>query len=407
MMFALIDCNNFYASCEQVFNPTLRNKPLLILSNNDGCVIARSQQARELGIAMGAPAFQLREIILRHNVITLSSNFALYGDMSNRVQETLESFGLPIEVYSIDESFLHLSTKLPLEEVALALHNKVLQWTGISTSVGVAATKTLAKVANKWCKKNKTPIHIIKEIDPLLKTFPIDDVWGIGKGSARKLRMHGIRTAYGLKTADDTWIKKNLSVMGLKTALELRGIPCIDLEEVKSTRKSVVTSRTFKRAISDREELLEALSHFTAMSSEKLRGEGLVASTLHIYLRTKEGVTNGATITLPIATAHTPKLLSQVEATLPSLFNPNQTYKKAGIMLGEITLSSELQSDLFTEIESDETIHVLDKINAKYGKNTLFYAAEGTEKKWRRVSQNLSGRYTSSWLEIPRANCRE
>lgn len=400
-MFALIDCNNFYASCEQVFNPKLRSRPVVVLSNNDGCVIARSQSARALGIPMGAPAFLHRETFLCHDVVSLSANFTLYGDMSHRVHEVLESFDFPVETYSIDESFIDLSSAHSPEEIGYALYAKVRQWTGIPTSVGIAKTKTLAKVANKLCKKRQTMVTINPEEH--LSAFPVEDVWGVGRRLSRQLRMHGIETAADLRDCDDHWIKKRFSVVLLRTVYELRGIPCIELEETAAARGSILTSRSFKTPLFSLSNLREALSHFAAMAAAKLRDQKCRAGALHIFYRTSEKQTRSATVTFPISTAHTPHFLARIEKSITALYKPGDAVKKAGVLLTAITSDAEQQDDLFAR-GSSKTLPLVDAVNRRYGRDALFYAAEGTHRPWRRVANHLSPRYTSSWSDLPRAS---
>ena len=408
-MFAIVDCNNFYASCEQLFNPSLRRKPLIVLSNNDGCVISRSQEARELGVPMGAPAFEVKR---QFDVISLSSNFPLYGDMSQRVIATLSSLSFPLEIYSIDECFLDLREVINFDEIALLCHSRVKQWTGIPTTVGIGPTKTLAKVANKWAKKRKKPFLTLKpeDIDALLQDFPVSDVWGVGRATTRLLKRYGITTALQLKEADDLWIRKKGSVSLQRTVFELRSQACLDLEQIHTPRKTALCSRSFKREIVSLEELREAISTFTSIAAEKLRKDNLVAHHLLVFIQSnkhKNGTyyANSAHTTLPYGSSDTPILLSCAEVGLNQIFKEGIRYKRAGVMLGELHSKDEQQLDLFHSPTPGKAplMRTIDQINAKYGSKAVFYAAEGTEKRWQRRGENISPRYTTSWSEIPRA----
>ncbi|MCB1082274.1 MAG: Y-family DNA polymerase [Chlamydiia bacterium] len=400
-MYALVDCNNFYASCEQVFNPAYRNKPLVVLSNNDGCVVARSKEAKALGIPMGAPAFQWETLFLRENVIVLSSNYTLYGDLSHRVIETMKTFDLPLEIYSIDEAFLLFPEKEG-EKLAQEMRMKILQWTGIPVSIGLAPTKTLAKVAGHVAKKGK---GVALYHPSFLETLPIDEIWGIGRQLKKKLLSFRIQTAQELIQKDEVWVKKHLTVTGLKTVLELRGIPCIEHLEHAPERKSIVSSRTFSKGVCDLAELKETLATFGGIAAKKLRKEKLKAYFLLIFLYKDRFVTTNASMHLPLATHYTPDITRATSLLLEKIYEANVSYRKGGVLLSGLVSETEGQLDLFATDplggKKEAVIHTFDQVNKRYGGKILTFAAEGLEKKWKSASSKRSPNYTTSWNDIP------
>ena len=317
-IFALVDCNNFYASCERVFNPKLNGKPIVVLSNNDGCVVARSNEAKALGIGMGVPGFQIRPLLRAHHVQVFSSNYTLYGDMSQRVMETLEQFCPDLEVYSIDEAFLSLVgfERRDLTEYGRQIRQSVKQWTGIPVSVGIAETKTLAKIANRVAKQ--TPdmggvcdLLACPDRDALLGRIAVEDVWGIGPNHAHMLKQHGITAAVQLRGVDDQWIRKRMGIVGLRLVMELRGVSCLDLEQCPSPKQSLTCSRAFGKLINALAEMEEAVSVYTSRAAEKLRRGRLAATVLTVCLTTnefKEGpqYSNALTLKLPVVTDSPP-----------------------------------------------------------------------------------------------------
>ncbi|QVL57007.1 MAG: Y-family DNA polymerase [Simkaniaceae bacterium] len=400
-MYALVDCNNFYASCEQVFNPSYRGKPLVVLSSNDGCIVARSKEAKKLGIPMGTPAFEHKSLFLQHNVIALSSNFALYGDMSYRVIETIKTFDLPIEIYSVDEVFLVFPEKGGVK-LAKEVRDRVLQWTGITVSIGIAPTKTLAKVANQKAKKRN---GIVKYNPDLLKDLPVEEIWGIGRRLKKRLHGYRIRYADELIRANDIWIKKHLSVTGLRTVMELRETPCIEHLEVGPDRKSIISSRSFGRAVTTLNELKEAIGTFTATAALKLRKESLKTHFLLIFIHEKRFKSETATIHLPLATSYTPDLIEAAHLLLEGMYQNGVTYKKGGVMLSELVSEKESQLDLFSKdkqaSKKSQVIQALDQVNTHFGSKTLSFAAEGIDKKWKSNAEKRSPNYTTCWEEIP------
>ncbi len=418
MTFALVDCNNFYASCERVFNPKLEGKPVVVLSNNDGVIIARSNEAKALGIKMATPIFKVQDIIDRYHVNVFSSNYVLYGDMSHRVISILRDSASEVEVYSVDEAFLKLDgLQEDLSKFGSAIRDKVKKWTGIPISVGIAETKTLAKVANELAKKNPQYQGVLDfsdlredMIDKYLVQLDISDVWGIGRKLSPMLRIHGIKTARDLKYASDQWIRKCINVLGLKTVHELRGIPCIQLEENPAPKKSIASTRSFGRPVLSLTELKQAVALYCTIASEKLREARQVASAIQVFIHTnfhrqdQAQYSNSAATMFPRPTSHTPTMIKSAHKLLEQLYKPGYKYKKAGIILTKLMPKDQIQLDLFNEHKSnprnDRIMQTLDKVNAKYGRNTLSLAALGITKPWKMRQLRKSKRFTTSWQEV-------
>lgn len=418
-IYALVDCNNFYASCERAFNPSLRNRPVAILSNNDGCVIARSQEAKEAGVEMGGPEFKQRHIFRKHKVAVLSSNYALYGDMSRRVMETLRHLTPYVEPYSIDEAFLKLSSKTHtnLNQTGEKIKETVWRWTGIPVSVGIAPSKTLAKIANETAKAHQKFNGVLNllgnpKLDSILEQTRVSDIWGIGSGLSQRLFKAGIYNALQLKQKNNNrkWVRHHLKVNGLRTVMELNGQPCLELEDVSDPRKGIMTSRSFGTPVTELDDLKEAVASFVSIASEKLRSQQSVASVLSVMLRTNK-YTNlksrykfGMEVNLPVPTAHTPHLIKCAHYCVLRLFKAGQKYKKAAVMLTGILPRSEIQADLFADYEYDERQHrlmdKLDNINNRYGNRTALFAGTGIDQPWRMKQQHLSKRFTTSWDEL-------
>jgi DNA polymerase V len=409
-LIALVDCNNFYVSCERVFNPSLRAQPVVVLSNNDGCVIARSQEAKQLGIAMGAAAFKCKALFQKERVRVLSSNYPLYGDMSRRVMDILASFTPEIQVYSIDEAFLRFEADDVLAH-AKQMRSTVLQWAGIPVSVGMSATKTLAKVANRCAKDSSEGICLLADAssqEAVLRNFPIQKVWGIGHRLSAFLQQYGIKTAWQFCQADDAWIKKNLSVTGLRTAWELKGICCLELEEMPAAKKSVMSAKSFGKPVARYEEIAEALSAYTARAAEKMRQQNCLASFLTVFLVTsahpKEALSDAIQLTLPQPSDYTPELIHRAKEGLRHLFYQGPHYKKVGILLGGFVPSDNYQSDLFTQhvdIRKQKAImHLLDQTNSQFGRGKLRWAAEGTTQSWKMQQAKRSAHFTTHWTDL-------
>ena len=411
--FALVDCNNFYASCERVFNPRLIGRPVVVLSNNDGCVIARSEETKLLGIAMGAPAFQNEEIFRRHGVLVLSSNYTLYGDMSARVMTTLRPLATSMEVYSIDEAFLGLEPWQG-EPYCRELRAKVRQWTGIPVSVGIASTKTLAKLANRIAKKTPSlqgVFDLTAALDPdaILARVPCGDVWGIGRRLATRLSAAGIQTALGLKQADMAWVRRELGVVGERTARELNGVSCLTLEEAPDPQKGIATARSFGQPIEAIEELEQALATFTARAAEKLRAGGQLAGRIQVHLETSPFRPDQpqyypvSQTALSEPTSHTPDLIAAATALLRKIYRPGYQYRKVGVFLTELSTEGTAQLPLFGTKSGSATTRLdslVDQLNRRYGTNTVRYGSMGFQQQWRMRQERKSRGFTTRWGEL-------
>ena len=412
---ALVDCNSFYVSCERLFNPKIRKKPVVVLSNNDGCIISRSNEATALGIKMGEPYFKAKEIILKNNVQVFSSNYSLYGDLSRRVMRTLKRFNVDIEIYSIDEAFLDMTnfSDKEVEEVGKEIRSTILQWTGIPTSIGIAQTKTLSKVANHIAKKKKTGVTSLiglENIDPILEKVEINDVWGVGRQLTKFYNKNGIYNAKQLKNKSNTWIKKNSNVLGSRTAMELRGVPCIDLEKTPSKRKSCVVSRSFGKRVEKLQEMKEAVANYSLNASEKIRSESLNAKSITIFIRTSPFqsrfgyYSNSKTIDFPIATDNSIEIVKAAIEGLESIFKNGYRYQKAGIMLTGLSNSNEGEN-LFSS-EKDKKIgnlmRSIDKTNYRYGRSTLSLASAGIRKRWNMKREYSSKIDTADFYSLPK-----
>jgi DNA polymerase V len=412
---ALVDCNNFYASCERVFQPELRGVPLVVLSNNDGCVIARSNEAKALGIAMGEPWHAVRERIGLQDLRMRSSNYTLYGDMSARVMRVLAASTTDLELYSIDEAFLGLGGfEHRLETHARELRARVMQWTGIPVSVGIATTKTLAKVANHRAKKDLACHGVCvmldeTSIDAELARLPLTDIWGIAGRLGRRLADIGITTPLALKQADARFIRERFSVTLERTALELRGIPCMALEDTPATRKSVMASRSFGRLVTARREMEEAVASYAARAAEKMRRQNLTVGRLMVFVQTNPFRTQDAqyareqTVRLPVATADTGKIVRASRLGLNAIWRDGFQYKKAGVMLLDLAPAGQVQGGLFDRPDSARAqarMRALDHLNRRFGRDTVTYAAAGIARSWKMQRGSLSPRYSTCWDEL-------
>ena len=412
---ALVDCNSFYVSCERLFNPKIRRKPVVVLSNNDGCVISRSNEAKALGIKMGEPYFKTKDIIIKNKVEVFSSNYSLYGDLSRRVMRTLKRFNSEIEVYSIDEAFLDLSNfpDNEVEKIGKEIRETVLQWTGIPTSVGIAKTKTLSKIANHIAKKKISGVVSligVENIDPILEKIDINDVWGVGKQLTKFYQKNGIYNAKQLKNKSNTWIKKSSNVLGSRTAMELRGIPCINLETTTTKRKSCVVSRSFGKRVEKFQELKEAVANYCLNASEKVRSESLVAKAITIFVRTSPFqrnygyYSNAETVDFPIATNNSIEIVKTAVNILEKIFKNGYQYQKAGVMLTGLC-DDDRKKNLFSS-EKDEKINSLmrsiDNTNYRYGRSTLSLASAGVQKKWNMKREYSSKIDTADFYSLPK-----
>jgi DNA polymerase V len=420
---ALVDCNNFFCSCERVFNPALNGVPVVVLSNNDGCIISRSEEAKTVGIPMGAPLHEQQEVIKKHGVRVFSSNYTLYGDMSARVMSILREEVPAIEVYSIDEAFLQLPSNFT-EEDARALRAKVLRWTGIPVCIGIATTKLQAKLANRHAKKNKAltggvfDLASYRDPDGIMAATPTDGLWGVGKNLAQRLRGMGVTTALEFKQADPAAIRKSMGVIGERLLRELNGIPCLALEEMPPDRKGVMASRSFGSPVEALGELEEALANHVARASEKIRGFGLLATRMEVFLETnrfkKEDpqYSRGIGITLDRPMHSSTELMSAARALLRQIYRPGYRYKKTGVQLLNLVSEDEYQPGLFDLDQSKARIDIdkiVDEINRRMGdrKNPVITrASQGTNhsvKGWKMKAERHSPHYTTSWSELPEA----
>ncbi|WP_027177245.1 Y-family DNA polymerase [Maridesulfovibrio hydrothermalis] len=418
-IFALIDCNNFYASCERLFRPALKNSPVVVLSNNDGCVIARSQEAKDVGVPMAAPAFKYKDFFLKNNVHVFSSNYALYGDLSQRVASTLYTFTPEMEVYSIDESFLEFPEHKADEllKIGMEIRNKVFKWTGIPVSVGFGPTKTLAKAANRFAKKENRTNGVFSlckgvDIDELLDKVPVTDVWGIGRRHGKKLIDRQVTTARLFKDLPDLWIKKNMAVTGLHTALELRGTPCFSLEDAPPPKKTISTSRSFGRPVSALPELEESVAAYVSRAAEKLRGQNSLAGGVMVYLTTNRHNTqpqysNTATRMFPVATDYTPEIISAAIKGIRSIYKEGYKFKKTKVVLLELSHKYNRQANLLElddkagKEKKKSLMKLLDTANKRFGRQTLNYASEGISQLWKMNRNFKSPDYTTNWHELP------
>ena len=415
-MFALIDCNNFYASCERVFQPQYEGKAVVILSNNDGCVIARSNEAKALGIPMGAPAFKFRSEFKKYNIKVFSSNYPLYGDMSHRVMTILEEYTPNVEIYSIDEAFLKFQgfEYFDLRETGLKIRKQVGQWTGIPVSIGIAPSKALAKIANKIAKKfaNKTgSVYCIDNDEKRLKALKwtaISDVWGVGIRHEKRLRGLGVKSALDFVNLPDSWVKKNLSILGLRLKRDLQGAPTIQLEETVPAKKSIATTRSFKSTISTFSNLEERITTYTLLGAEKLRKQRSCASAIYVFVRSNpfqkeaEQYRNGCTVTLPCSTDSSLILNQYALKGLKSIFRSGIEYKKAGILLLGLTPSTSRQMSLFEKDSAKHSVlmKTLDKIHRRFGPHRMKLASQDLKQTWKMRRDHLSSSFTTEIDEV-------
>ncbi len=415
-MFALIDCNNFFASCERVFRPDLQDKPIIVLSNNDGCVIARSNEAKALGIKMGEPYFKIKALCLQYHVVVFSSNYCLYGDLSFRVMSVIANHWPEVELYSIDEAFLHLR-HMPashIESFCTNIQRVILKETGIPTSIGIGCTKTLAKVANHMAKKVfSIPVfNLLTDTQHWLKQIPVAEVWGIGSKWSAKLRSHQIISAADLANSNLAWLRETFQVMLVRTAMELNGVTCHDLQ-INEKRKSLVSSRSFGHLQTEYAALAQAISSHCHLAYEKLRTQNQLADHLGVFVHSNRfrrdlpQYHNAIDIRLPHPTDDLRYLTKMAKFCLKKLFKPGIQYQKVGIYMGHLSDKTVTQNVLplwdkpAPAQHNEPLLLALDHINRKFGRGTLRLAAEGFDKPWH-MKQNLrSPNYTTQWLELP------
>jgi DNA polymerase V len=417
---ALIDVNNFYVSCERVFNPKLVGKPVVVLSNNDGCAVARSNEVKALGVGMGAPWFKFKDLAKQHGIIALSSNYALYADMSNRVMSILREYSPEQEIYSIDESFLDLTSfkRRDLIQYAQHMRKRILQWTGLPVCVGIGATKTLAKLANHCAKKRPQLNGVCNfntmatyDLDQLLAEIEVGEIWGVGRKLAPKLAALGYQSALDLKQASPEALRQQFSVVMEKTIRELNGTVCIELEEISPPKKQILSSRSFGHPVRDYNSLAESITLYMSRAAEKLRRQHSFAGSAYVYIRTSpfkpdnSFYSNGLTIPLPTPTDDTRQLVNVVLWGLKQIYRPNFNYAKAGVMLSELVPAQGVQTDLFSPMQStlksDALMATIDQINRKMGKDAIKLASEGFRRPWKMKQENKSPSYTTSWEGVP------
>lgn len=418
MYYGLVDCNNFYASCERLFRPSLSRWPIVVLSNNDGCVVARSNEAKELGIKMGVPAFEIKDLLLRNQVAVFSSNYTLYGDISSRVMNVISSLVPRVEIYSIDEAFVDLKGfSIPdLQGIGTKIKDTVFKHTGIPVSVGIAKTKTLSKLANKWAKKHKLPTGVFvidnrQKFNRVLRGTPIADVWGVGGQYCRLLEANNIKSAFDLAKAPEEWIRKKMTVQGARMVNELRGVSCIPFEEIPATKKGICTSRSFGQLITEKNILREAVANFTSTCARKLRKEGTCAGMVQVFIHTNayrsqdKQYYRSINIQLPVATSNTAELLHYTLQGIDHIFKPGYNYKKAGVFVSEIVPMEQVQGSLFDNVNREKIsiiMDILDKINYEFGRDYLKFAVQGRGRKWKLKQERLSPCYTTRWDNILR-----
>ncbi len=413
-MFALVDCNNFYVSCERVFNPQLRNIPVVVLSNNDGCIVARSPEVKALGIAMGTPLFKVKDLVQQHQIQVLSSNYTLYGDMSARVMAVLAQFTPNLEIYSIDEAFLglqHQTDHTHLDDLkALATHmrQRVWQWTGIPVSIGIAPTKTLAKVANRLAKKTNGQYLLWDSDATALANTDIEDVWGIGRKLARWCRAYGITTALALREANPLLIKRKMGILGLRLQAELKGQVCLGLELSPPAKKQTCVSRSFGERIMTLEPLQEAVAYYAMLAAAKLRLQQQLTRVVTVFIRTspftEPYVYRCQSKILIVPTQDTVQLIQIARQLTAQLFEQGWSYQKAGVLCTELVEVRAVQQDLFapqTTAKTERLLQVVDGLNQRYGRQTLVWAATGLERPWLMRSVTRSPRYTTAWCDLP------
>lgn len=412
---ALIDCNNFYVSCERVFRPELNKKAVIVLSNNDGMAISRSNEAKALGIKMGVPFFKIRDQVREHGVHVFSSNYALYADMSNRVMSILREYSPLQEVYSIDESFLELTGFNDIDLRARAMRERVWRDTGIPVCVGVGSSKTLSKLANFVAKRHPKSQGVFdfnlltdKQAESVFSNVPVEEVWGIGRQLTKSLDAIGIQTIQQLRTADIASLRKRFGVVMEKTVRELRGDACIELDESTPAKQQIINSRSFGQPVTEIEDLQDALAHFVSNAARKLRGQHSCAALLQVFIMTdrfrddQPQYCPSISVPLPTPTASSMTLQRYAVAALDSMYRPGYCYKKAGVILSEIHPDTQYQSDMFAGALDDPVLMAtFDQINARFGKGTMKLSQDGSRRSWQMRQERKSPEYTTNWAELP------
>ncbi len=417
-MIALADCNNFYASCERVFSPRLKNKPVVVLSNNDGCIIARSNESKALGIKMGEPVFKIREVIEKNNVHIFSTNFALYGDMSSRVMSILSSMSPGTEIYSIDEAFMDFKGVHNAEPLAAHMRETVSKSTGIPISIGIAPTKTLAKVANHIAKKHsKRGVCLLQnrsQILDALAALSVSKLWGVGRKSAEKLHVYGVKSAHDFMRLDERWVQKNMSITGVRMQRELRGETCFSIDTQPDRKKSICTSRSFSSKLSDIDSIRESVVSHASRCAEKLRYQESCAGNISVVLQTdpysKSQRYYGGykSISLNIPSNDTIELVKASVDLLESIYIDNLVYKKAGVIVGDIVPDDSVQLHLFSKDTARDRVDLcssVDFINKTMGRDKVQILGQGVSVRQKLKQENLSPCYTTRWSDLLRVGC--
>ena len=414
--FALVDCNNFYVSCERLFRPDLAETPLVVLSNNDGCVVSRSNEAKALGIKMAQPWFECKAIAEQHGVLALSSNYALYADLSNRVMSILGTYSPDTEVYSIDECFVDLTGQAKLRAVSYDIRKRVLQWTGLPVCVGIGPTKTLAKLANHVAKKHPRSKGVFNYNDltaeqqtRLLQSLPVSEVWGIGRKLSQRLALHGIESVHDLQTAHTATLRAEFGVVVERTQRELQGIGCIELQDAEAAKKQIISSRSFGQPVTELAVLRDALSVFTANACAKLRAQNSQAAMLQVFLLTNRFRTDQPqytptmTIPLPQPTQDSLVINRWVDHVAGLLWRDGYLYKKAGIVLSEITPVGQQQSDWLEPSQTTDTrlMEAIDALNNRFGRGCVKVSSGGMYEQWQMKQERKSPGYTTMWRDLP------
>lgn len=414
-MIALVDCNNFYASCERLFRPDLKDKPIVVLSNNDGCVIARSNEAKALGIPMGAPAHELINVIKEHDVHVFSSNYALYGDLSQRVMNVLARFAPEIEIYSIDEAFLNLDgVTTPLDQLGREIRKTVQKLVGIPVSVGFAETKTLAKAANRIAKKfpqlnNVFIIETPEQREKVLRWLAVEDIWGIGRQYSKKMDYYSIKRAWDLTQKSDSFVRKHFTVVGLRTKNELEGKRCFSFDDQPAAKKTIATTRSFGTMLTELADIREAVINHAVSCATKLRRQKSSAAQIMVFITTNGFRTDlpqysrSSVVTLPTPSNSSSIIAKYAAAVLESIFKPGYHYKKAGVIVMQIIPQNQVQLNLFDTIDikkEHQLFEVIDRLNNSFGSGTVKLAAQGTGKKWKLKQEKISKKYTTNWDDL-------
>lgn len=415
---ALVDCNNFYVSCERLFRPDLWGRPVVVLSNNDGCIVSRSNEAKALGLKMGQPWFECEELAERHGVLALSSNYALYADMSNRVMTTLADFSPKVEVYSIDECFIDMTGMPRLRETSYEMRQRVGMWTGIPVCVGIGPTKTLAKLANFVAKKHPRSRGVFNysalsasQKEQLLARIPVEEVWGVGPMSTMRLERHGIRTAQDLKEAQPALMRAEFGVVLERIVREMQELACLDLQEIEPPKKQIISSRSFGQAVVELHEVKAAITSFVASACVKLRAQSTQAAMLQVFLQTNrfrqdlQQYMPSLATSLPHATSDTMTITRWSLILVDQLWKPGYLYKKAGVILSEIESAKNTQSDMLKSESprKDALMSALDEVNKKMGKDSIKITQEICSNTWKMRQKNRTPEYTTNWKKTPSA----